>query len=258
MEYTTVLVERGDDHVTTITLNRPDKMNSFNQTMCDEFHHFWQDVRYDDDVHAVVLRAAGERAFCTGVDVKEGLNVPENAWAWEDPGMFLGPKQNRCWKPVIAAVHGMAAGGALYFLNECDIIIASDDATFFDPHVDFGMVAALEPIGLFRRLPFQEITRMALLGRSIRMTADRAFQLGLASEVVSRDDLWPRAHELAALIASQSPTAIQGTVRVLWDAIDMPRYSANSAGVIYPLYGNPRAQQILVDEGKLDPTTRKV
>ena len=167
MEYTTVLVEHSDDHVTTITLNRPDVMNSFNQTMCDEFKHLWEAIKYDDDVHAVVLRAAGDRAFCTGVDVKEGLPVPENEWSWEDPGMFLGPRQNRMWKPVIAAVHGMAAGGALYFLNECDIIICSDDATFFDPHVNFGMVAALEPIGLFRRLPMQEISRFVLLGKDI-------------------------------------------------------------------------------------------
>ena len=103
---------------------------------------------------------------------------------------------------MIAAVHGMAAGGALYFLNECDIIICSDDATFFDPHVNFGMVAALEPIGLFRRLPMQEISRFVLLGKDIRMTAERAVQLGFASEVMPREELWPRAHELAALIAT--------------------------------------------------------
>jgi enoyl-CoA hydratase/carnithine racemase len=257
VEYTTLLVDRDDDGVATITLNRPAVMNSFNQTMCDEFKHLWEDIKYDDDVRAVVLRAAGERAFCTGVDVKEGLHVPDNTWSWEDPGMFLAPKQNRVWKPVIAAVHGMAAGGALYFLNECDIVICSEDATFFDPHVNFGMVAALEPIGLFRRLPMQEITRFVLLGRDIRMTAERAYQLGFASEVVTRDELWPRAHELAALVATRSPGAIQGTIRALWDAIDMPRYSANSAAVMYPLFGNPRAQEELRRSGELDPS-RKV
>ena len=257
MDYTTVLVERSDDHVATITLNRPDVMNSFNQTMCDEFKQLWEAIKYDDDVHAVVLRAAGDRAFCTGVDVKEGLFVPENAWAWEDPGMFLGPKQNRCWKPVVAAVHGMAAGGALYFLNECDIIICADDASFFDPHVNFGMVAALEPIGLLRRLPMQEISRFVLLGKDIRMTAERAVQLGFASEIMPREELWPRAHELAALIASRAPGAIQGTIRALWDAIDMPRYSANSAGVMYPLYGNSKAQEEMRRTGEID-ASRKV
>jgi enoyl-CoA hydratase/carnithine racemase len=257
VEYTTVLVERGDDGVATITLNRPEAMNSFTHQMCLEFKHFWEDVRYDDDVRAIVLRAAGDRAFSTGVDVKEGLPVPDNQWTWEDPGAFLGPRQNRMYKPVIAAVQGMAAGGALYWLNECDLVIASDDATFFDPHVNFGMVAALEPVGLIGRLPFQEITRMALLGRDVRMTAERAYQLGLVGEVVTREELWPRAHELAALIASRAPDAIQGTVRVLWDSLELPRWAANSAAMIYPLFGNPRAQAKLRESGELDPS-RKV
>jgi enoyl-CoA hydratase/carnithine racemase len=123
--------------------------------------------------------------------------------------------------------------------------------------VNFGMVAALEPIGLFRRLPMQEISRFVLLGKDIRMTAERAVQLGFASEVMPREELWPRAHELAALIATRSPGAIQGTIRALWDAIDMPRYSAYSAGVMYPLYGNRRAQEDMRRSGELD-ASRKV
>jgi enoyl-CoA hydratase/carnithine racemase len=250
VEYTTILVERGDDGVATITLNRPEVMNAFNIRMCEEFKALWEDLKFDNDVRAIVMRANGDRAFCVGVDAKEGLPVPQNEWNWEDPGSFLGPKQNRVWKPVICAVHGMAAGGALYWLNESDIVICSDDTTIFDPHVNFGMVAASEPIGMFRRVPFQEITRMALLGRDVRMTAARAYQLGIVSEVVTRDELWPRAHELAALVASRPADAIQGTVRVLWDAIDMPRYAANSSGMIYPLYGNPRAEEELRESGQ--------
>ena len=188
MEYTTVLVEHRDDHVTTITLNRPDVMNSFNQTMCDEFKHLWEAIKYDDDVHAVVLRAAGDRAFCTGVDTKEGLPVPENEWSWEDPGMFLGPRQNRMWKPVIAAVHGMAVGGALTSSTSATSSSAPTTRRF-DPHVNFGMVAALEPIGLFRRLPMQEISRFVLLGKDIRMTAERGCSSGSRAEVMPREEL---------------------------------------------------------------------
>jgi enoyl-CoA hydratase/carnithine racemase len=253
MNYETVIVDKTDDGVATLTLNRPEAMNSFTQQMYEEFAHFWHDCKYDDAVRAIVIRAAGDRAFCTGVDVKIGLPVPANQWSWEDPGTFLGAKQNRCWKPVIAAVHGLVAGGAFYILNECGVLIASDDAQFFDPHVNFGMVAALEPIGLMKRLPQQEITRMALMGKDHRMSVDRAYQLGLVSEVLPRAELWDRAHAIGSLFATRSPAAMQGTVRVLWDALDMPRGSANSAGVVYPLFGNPIAYGEVAAQGQLDP-----
>src|SRR2546427_10887492 len=116
MGYETILYELGD-HVATITLNRPEAMNSFNQQMTEEFVDIWTTIREDDEVHVVVLRAAGDRAFCTGVDVKEGYRKLDNVWSQEDPGTKLGPKQQKVWKPVVAAVHGMAAGGAFYWLN---------------------------------------------------------------------------------------------------------------------------------------------
>src|ERR1700733_551354 len=125
------------DHVATITLNRPEKLNAFNEKMTREIAGFWQRVRDDDSIHVAVLRAAGDRAFCPGMDESQGAwwNAL-NMWNQEDPGVLLGPKQHRVWKPVITAVHGMAAGGAMYFINESDIVICSDDATFFDPHAN--------------------------------------------------------------------------------------------------------------------------
>jgi enoyl-CoA hydratase/carnithine racemase len=171
--YETVLFEVVD-HVATITLNRPDKLNSFNQPMVDEFRDVWERVRTDDDIHVAVLRAAGERAFCTGVDVSEGIDLAENVWSQVDPGDGLSPRANKVWKPVIAAVHGMVAGGAFYWLNDVDIIIGADDATFFDPHVSYGMTSALEPIGLARRIPLGEVMRWALIGLDERMSAARA------------------------------------------------------------------------------------
>ena len=151
MEYETITVTKAD-HVATITINRPEALNSFTKRMLEEFDYLWKDISADDDVHCVVLRAAKGRAFSTGVDVKdsqtpEGKIMHDNIWTAQDPGDFLGPKANRCWKPVVCAVHGMAAGGAFYWINESDIIICSDEATFFDPHVTYGMTSALEPIG---------------------------------------------------------------------------------------------------------------
>src|ERR1700742_1373184 len=207
--FETILADVGDDHVATVTLNRPGRMNAFNERMRDEFAELWRIVRETDDIHAVVLRAAEGRAFCTGVDVKEGIPKPANLWTQEDPGRWLGPKANRVWKPVIAAVHGMAAGGAFYWLNEADIVICSEDATFFDPHVSYGMVAAVEPIGAMGRIPYQEITRMVLLADTERIGAQTALRISLVTEVTPLDTLWTRARELAALIAQRHPVAVQ-------------------------------------------------
>ncbi|HXP54042.1 MAG TPA: enoyl-CoA hydratase/isomerase family protein [Streptosporangiaceae bacterium] len=238
--FETILADVGDDHVATVTLNRPARMNAFNEQMRDEFADLWRIVRETDDIHAVVLRAAEGRAFCTGVDVKEGIPKPANLWTQEDPGRWLGPKSNRVWKPVIAAVHGMAAGGAFYWLNEADIVICSEDATFFDPHVSYGMVAALEPIGLTRRIPLGEVLRIALTGLAERVTAQTALRIGLVSEVTTRDQLWPRAGELAAVIAANSPSAVQGTVRAVWESLDATRSAAMDRGLSYTQLGSPK------------------
>jgi enoyl-CoA hydratase/carnithine racemase len=237
--YGTVLVEVGDDHVATVTLNRPQAYNSFNQQMCDEFSRFWHDVSLDDDVHAIVLRAAGDKAFCTGVDVKQGIAKPTNTWSQSDPGAQLGPKANRCWKPVVCAVNGMAAGGAFYWINESDIVICADDATFFDPHVSYGMVAALEPIGLSRRVPLGEALRIALMGLEERVTATTAQSIGLVSEITSPADLWSRAAEIAAAIARNSPMAVQGTVRAVWESLDHGRTVGQLQGLAYTQIGSP-------------------
>jgi enoyl-CoA hydratase/carnithine racemase len=241
MDLTTVIYDVSD-HVATITLNRPEAMNSFNQAMCDEFSLIWKTVREDDDVHAVVLRAAGDRAFCTGVDVKQGIDRHPNVWTQIDPGEQLSPKLNHVWKPVVCCVHGMAAGGAFYWINESDIVICSEDATFFDPHVSYGLTAALEPIGLARRVPLGEALRIALLGLDERVSAERALQIGLVTEVLPRERLWERGEEIARIIAAKPPAAVQGTVRAIWESLDSTRTQALRTGLSYTQLGNPIGQ----------------
>ncbi|MFG3293936.1 enoyl-CoA hydratase/isomerase family protein [Streptomyces sp. NPDC048179] len=238
MELETVLFE-VTDHVATVTLNRPEAMNGFNQRMLEEFATLWDTVKHDDDVRVVVLRGAGDRAFCTGMDVKEGIDRHPNVWSQTDPGEFLSPKLNQVWKPLVCAVHGMAAGGAFYWLNEADILICSDEATFFDPHVSYGLTAALEPIGLARRVPLGEALRIALLGLDERMSAARALQIGLVSEVLPREELWDRADEIARIIAAKPPAAVQGTVRAIWESLDSTRSQALRTGLSYTQLGNP-------------------
>ena len=244
MSYQTILLDIAD-HVATITINRPEAMNSFTRTMVEEFEALWTELAWNDDVHCCVLRAAPGRAFCTGADVKASQEPGQavvdlaNIWHCEDPGKFLGPKSMNCWKPVIAAVHGMAAGGAFYWLNECDIVICSDDATFFDPHVTYGMTSALEPIGMTYKMPLQDVLRMVLLGNDERVSAETAMRIGIVSEVVPLDGLWSRAAELAAIVAAKPPAATAGSIKAIWQSLDLPRSVALLQGLKYCQIGNP-------------------
>ena len=143
-------------------------------------------MKDDTNVHAVVLRAAGDRGFCAGLDTKKSYGQPDDVWNHEDPGELLSPKWQKVWKPVVCAVHGICTAGAFYFLNESDIVICSDDATFFDSHVTYGFVSALEPVGLMRKIGLGETLRMALMGNDERVTAETALRIGLVTEVVER------------------------------------------------------------------------
>src|SRR5690348_15739604 len=227
------------DRVATITLNRPDQLNAFNRTMCDEMAQTWRIVKADDSVNAVVLRAAGTRAFSTGLDIKTPYGQPENIWNHEDPGEALSPKWQKMWKPVVCAVQGMCTAGAFYFINESDVVICSENATFFDSHVSAGLVCALEPIGLMRRIGLGETLRIALMGNDERVGADTALRIGLVSEVVVADQLWNRAHEIAATIAAKPPTATAGTVKAIWESLDKPYRAAMEQNLIYTRLGNP-------------------
>ena len=190
MERETILFDVADN-VATITLNRPDAMNSFNDAMATDMAWAWETVRDTEEIHCAVIQANGERAFGTGIDVSSEIPwfMKENTWNTFDPGETLGPKlRHKVWKPVVTAVHGLCAGGAQYFLNESDIIICSDDAVFFDPHANVGIVSALEPIGMLHRgVPLGDVLRWALMGNEERITAETALRLGLVTEVVSRD-----------------------------------------------------------------------
>jgi enoyl-CoA hydratase/carnithine racemase len=245
MELKTVLFEVADDGVATITLNRPEALNAFTLQMLREFDRLWAHIRDNEAIRAVVLQAAPGRAFSTGADVKahaeENVLGTDNLWNQRDPGESLGAKANGVWKPLVAAVHGLCCAGAFYWINEADIVICSEDTQFFDPHTSYGMVCAVEPIGLSYKMPFGDVMRMVLLGNDERIGAQTALRIGLVSEVVANEALRARAHALAAKIAAKSPTAVQGSVRALWESRDLPRSAAINHALRYCLVGNPVA-----------------
>lgn len=254
--YETIIYETSDDNVATITLNRPDVLNAFDRQMCEDVRHAWRRVKDDPSVHAVVLRAAGDRAFCAGLDTKKSYGQPDDVWNHEDPGELLSPKWQQVWKPVVCAVQGICTAGAFYFLNEADVVICSEDATFFDSHVTYGLVSALEPVGLMRRVGLAETLRIALSGGDERVTAQTALRISLVTEIVGREQLWGRAHEIAAGIARKPSAATQGTVRAIWESLDRPYRAAMQQGLIYTRLGNPIGQAEVAEKGPDRPEPR--
>jgi enoyl-CoA hydratase/carnithine racemase len=127
---------------------------------------------------------------------------------------------NGVWKPVIAAVNGVCAGGGLHFVADADVVLLASTATLLDPHVSIGQVSAYETIALVRKSPMEAILRMALAGRHERISAERACELGICSEVVEPDQLRDRAQALGELIAQQPPALLRATKRALWGALE--------------------------------------
>ena len=202
--------------------------------MLDELEAAWQELDRDPDVRVIVNTGAG-RAFQTGLDVVQLARDPEalrkQSGRTRRAELRLTAWHNGVWKPVIAAVNGVCAGGGLHFVADADIVIAASDATFLDPHVSIGQVTAYEAIGLARKIPVEAVMRMALVGRHERISAERALALGMVSQVVDPPErLREEAQALAEKIARNSPAAMAATKRALWGALEVGLTDACKAG----------------------------
>ena len=218
-----------DGHKATITLNRPDALNALSPHMITELRAAYDEAENDDNVWLMIVTATG-RAFCTGADVKEipgdGKVVNERPYLstyeqWEAPQEGTPPFRSMA-KPVVVAINGICCGAGLDWVTTGDIVIASDQATFFDPHVSIGLVAAREMVRLARALPRSVALRMALMGKHERMTVERAYELGLITEIVEHDKLLERAHELADTVCLNAPLAVRGTRLAIHKTLDLP------------------------------------
>lgn len=212
MSYQTIEV-RADGPVLNVILNRPERLNAFDWTMTEELTDLWRRTAGDRAVRVVVLTGNG-RGFCTGADVAdlEAERRPRGAGVDDELAFLPGPHLD---VPVIVAVNGVCAGGGLHFVADGDIVIASETASFVDPHVSVGQVSGLEPASLALRVPLPWLMRMALLGRFERLNAHQALAANLVTEVVAAGDLGARAAEIAAQLVAGSPAAIAGTRRTL-------------------------------------------
>ena len=136
-------------------------------------------------------------------------------------------------KPIICAVNGICCGAGLDLVTTSDIAIASEKSTFFDPHVSIGIVSGREMVRVARALPINVAMRMALMGKHERMDAQRAFQLGLVSEVVPHEQLMERAREVAAIVNSNAPLAVRGTRLAIRKGLGLPLYEAELLAEAY-------------------------
>jgi len=210
--------------VLVVTIDRQDRMNALNQAVHDGLRETWESLKGDRTVRAIVITGAGEKAFCTGMDLQDhaARGGPRPAKADVHEELRQTPLNCDVWLPTIAAVNGVCVGGGLHFVSDADVVIASTKASFIDTHVSVGQVTALEPIDLLPRIGLGNALRLAVLGRKGRLSADEALRISLVDEVVEPTQLLPRAIELAEFAAAGSPSAIEKSKRAIRASLDLP------------------------------------
>ena len=242
-DFTRVEVRR-DGPVGWLIFDRPEVGNAMDATMFDELEAAWLELDADPAVRVIVNTGNGA-AFQTGLDVialaHDRAALREHSRRTRDAALRFTAWHLQVWKPVIAAVNGVCAGGGLHFVADADVRIAADTATFVDPHVSIGQVVAFEGIALARQSPMETILRMALVGRHERIDAERARQLGIVGEVVAGPALRERAQALGETIARNSPTAMALSKQALWAAFETGLTAACRAGAqqLVAMWGHP-------------------
>ena len=223
MSYETLLVERRGP-VGWLEFNRPAAGNAMDARMMHELEDAWCELDADNDVRVIVNIGAG-KAFQTGVDVAQMSRdrdaLREQSRRTKRFELKFTAWHNGVTKPVIAAVNGVCAGGGLHFVADADVVIASVAATFLDPHVSVGQASVYETIALAKKSVLEPVLRMAFMGRHERMSASRAYELGIVSDVVDPPErLRDVAQELAERIAQRPPEELAAIKQALWDELE--------------------------------------
>jgi enoyl-CoA hydratase/carnithine racemase len=211
------------DYVATLTINRPEKLNSVTQEMADALVLAAEWANGDDRVRSVVLTGAGERAFCAGSDIR-GLDKYATPWEFRNRADYCDAIR-ALRKPVIAAVNGYAFGGGLETALSCDIRLASTTATFAAPEIKLGWIGGGGMTTfLAQSVGASNAALMLMTGDPI--DASKALSWGLVSEVVEPTALLDRARELATVIASRPPIAAETAKANLHAAFNLPQEQA--------------------------------
>ena len=224
---------RTEGHVAYITLNRPDAMNALDPESWKELHESFRKVKADPEIRVAVLTGAGDRAFCTGSDLKKTM-PPKTSFAsnYFEEENLLAPME--MWKPIVCAINGYAIGGGLEMALACDIRIASDNATFGLSEVKVGSLPGLGGTQrLIRAIPKAVAMRMMLTGD--RINAEEAHRLGLISDVVPAEKLMDTAKAIAEKIAANAPLSVKAAKQAVVIGSDLPLKQASA--LEYLLWG---------------------
>jgi len=212
------------DGVAALTLNRPEQGNALTPEMLVALEQAWARVEAESSVVVAIITGAGERHFCTGAAV--GDLAPGVGGLQHQPHRIanrFSPRMCQVSKPVICAVNGLVNAAGLNFVTDSDIVVCAANAEFMDTHVSIGLVSGIEQIGIARRAGVGAALLMALAGRSYRMPAERAYQLGIVDLVEpTAADAMARARTLAKGIAANSPQATALSKRAIWASTEMP------------------------------------
>ncbi len=211
---------KKEGKIAIFTLNRPDAMNSMNPDLYKELSDALVDFKDDDELLVGIITGAGEKAFCAGADVKSMLpmmkELPGRPWA-EPPTIMRGLK---LWKPVIAAVNGVAMGGGLEICLACDVRIASENALFAVPEVTLGLIPGWGGTQrLPRVIPWAKAAELLLTGRPI--DAQEAYRIGLVNKVVPLAELMPTAKQMADLLCRPAPLAVRAAKQAMYEGTSL-------------------------------------
>lgn len=247
MTYETLLFERRG-HTALVTLNRPERQNALNEVMHNEVREAWQEVNRDDDIWTVIVTGAGQ-AFCGGVDLDEVVGAQAKAGvgtsSWEKGGDHLGwfqdsslerelaqgvpyPTKGYPGKPLIGAINGLCSGIGLRFVTGADFAICSEDAEFFDPVASIGLAPVHETLEMTRTVPRGIALAIAFMGAKFRLSAQRAYEIGLVTEVTPKEQLLERALEIADTMNTWSaPMAVRAAKANIWSGFNLSHRDAS-------------------------------
>jgi (E)-benzylidenesuccinyl-CoA hydratase len=214
-----------DDHIATITYNRPDALNAVNGELRQGLNEAFARFRDDEDAWVAIVTGAG-RAFCVGADMRDGAGSVGTfpGTFWEKPTINSFESGWEIFKPVIAAVNGYCLGYGLTLVTWCDFVIASDRAEFGFPEVTIGVPTIVGAIRLPRLIGWQRAMELLLTGD--RIDAAQAHEIGLAGWVVPHDELLPAARRLAERLTKAAPLAARATKEVAARTQSMPMLEA--------------------------------
>lgn len=222
--YETIIVEKQPNKVTTIVLNRPDRLNTFNLTLAKELNEALWALNDDAECRVIIIKGAG-KAFCAGIDVSDFFGKSANEYRewidWmEKPLVTI----SRIAKPVIAQVHGVAAANGCGLVAACDLAIASDDARMGLTAINVGLNCVGPVVAVRRSLGRKRALEMLLFGELI--PAKEALEMGLINRVVPKEALDEEAQQWAARLAEKSPLAVYIAKTGFYTAEDMDYYRA--------------------------------